>query len=256
MEQILFCKTFIFRTVRLNSSHHSDNSNGIPCHFIARMHSGSAIIRAVSGEELYLRAGDIFYLPMGLQYHSYWMTDETGDRSVSWETYGFTHLPVPNEARYAMQKIFPTEEAVGWLDRLKKDQEVSPASVGYLYLFLSEVLSDMRVSDCDPKAAMFRKAFDYIQKHESFAVPEVARVCGISESGLYALFRDYAHTTPVDIKHRIIVERAVALLTSTNLTIETIAYDLGLCSSAYLRRILKKQTGRTPSQIRKESKLM
>ena len=114
----------------------------------------------------------------------------------------------------------------------------------------------MRVSDCDPKAAMFQKAFDYIQKHESFAVPEVARVCGISESGLYSLFRDYAHTTPVDIKHRILSERAVALLTSTNLTIETIASDLGLCSSAYLRRILKKQTGRTPSQIRKDSKLM
>ena len=114
----------------------------------------------------------------------------------------------------------------------------------------------MSVYDSNPKAVLFRKAFDYIQKHESFAVPELAQVCGISESGLYALFRDYAHTTPVEIKHRILSDRAVALLSTTNLTIEAIASDLGLCSSAYLRRILKKHTGRTPSQIRKESKLM
>ncbi len=256
MEQTLFCKTFIFRTVRLNSFRHTDNSNGIPCHFVARMHSGSAIIRSESGEELHLIAGDIFYLPMGLQYHSYWIPDDAGDRSVSWETYGFTHLPVPNETRYAMQKISPSEEAVVWLDRLGRDQEVSPASVGYLYLFLSEVLRNMRLSDCDPKAALFQKAFDYIKEHESFSVPEVARICGISESGLYALFRSYAHTTPVEIKHRILADQAVALLTTTNLTVEAVASDLGLCSSAYLRRILKKQTGRTPSQIRKGSKLM
>ena len=256
MERTLFCKTFLFRTVRLNSFRHSDNSNGIPCHFVARMHSGSAIIRTLSGEELHLRAGDIFYLPVGLQYHSYWIPDDAGDRSVSWETYGFTHLPIPNETRYAMQKIHPTEEAVRWLDCLEKDQEVSPASVGYLYLFLSETLRNMRVYDCGSKAALFQKAFDYIQEHESFSVPKVARICGISESGLYALFRDYAHTTPIEIKHRILTERAVVLLTTTNLTIETIASDLGLCSSAYLRRILKKQTGRTPSQIRKDSKLM
>jgi AraC-like DNA-binding protein len=256
MEQTLFCKTFSFQTIRLNSFRHTDNSKGIPCHFVARMNNGSGIIRAISGEELHLRAGDIFYLPMGLQYHSYWTTDDTGDRMVAWESYGFTHLPVPNETRYAMQKIYPSGEAVQWLDRLERDQTVSPASVGYLYLFLSEVLPDLRVSECNPKETLLQTAFDYIQHHESFAVPELAQACGISESGLYALFRDRVHTTPIEIKHRLTAEHAVALLTTTDLTVEMIASTLGLCSSAYLRRILKKQTGRTPSQIRKDAKFI
>jgi AraC-like DNA-binding protein len=256
MEQTLFCKTFSFQTIRLNSFRHTDNSKGIPCHFVARMNNGSGIIRAISGEELHLRAGDIFYLPMGLQYHSYWTTDDTGDRMVAWESYGFTHLPVPSETRYAMQKIYPSGEAVQWLDRLERDQTVSPASVGYLYLFLSDVLPGLRVSECNPKEALFQIAFDYIWRHESFSVPELAQACGMSESGLYAFFRNYANTTPIEIKHRLIAERAVALLTTTDQTVETIASSLGLCSSAYLRRILKKQTGCTPSQVRKEAKFM
>ncbi len=256
MEQTLFYNTFLFRTIHLTSFHHTDNSKGIPNHFVARMQRGSGIIRALSGEELHLSAGDVFYLPMGLQYHSYWTVDETEGPAVCWESYGFIHLPVHSEARYVMQKIYPSAEALRWLDRLKQDQRVSPSSVGYLYLFLSEVLPDLRIAETDPKASLLQTAFDYIQQHESFSVPELARTCGISESGLYALFRDYAHTTPIDIKHRLIAERAVVMLTTTDMAVETIASTLGLCSSAYLRRILKKQIGQTPLQIRKEAKFM
>ena len=256
MEQTLFCKTFSFRTIRLNSFRHTDNSKGISCHYVARMKSGSGIIRAISGEELHLREGDIFYLPMGLQYHSYWTADDTGDKTVAWESYSFTHLPVPNETRYAMQKIYPSKEAIQWLDRLQRDQTVSPASVGYLYLFLSEVLPALRVSECNPKEALFQTAFDYIWRHKSFTVPDLAQACGMSESGLYAFFRNYANTTPIEIKHRLIAERAVVMLTTTDQTVEAVASSLGLCSSAYLRRILKKQTAQTPSQIRKEAKFI
>lgn len=256
MEQTLFYNTFSFRTIRLNLFHHTDNSKGITCHFVARMQSGSGIIRTLSGEELHLRAGDIFYLPMGLQYNSYWTVDKTDGNSVSWESYGFSYLPIPKKIRYAMQKISPSDKAIKWLDCLKQDQTVSPASVGYLYLFLSEVLPDLCIAEPDPKAALLQTAVDYIGQHEDFSVPELARACGISESGLYALFREYAHTTPIEIKHQRIAERAVAMLTTTDLTVETIASSLGLCSSAYLRRILKKQMGQTPLQIRKYTKFI
>ena len=256
MKQTLFYNSFSFQTVRLKAFRHTDNSKGITCHFIARMQSGIGIIRTISGEELHLCAGDIFYLPMGLQYHSYWKIDETGDQAVSWESYGFTYLPIPDEIQYAMQKIYPSAEAIQWLDCLEQDQTVSAASVGYLYLFLSKVLPELRHSEFDPKEALFQTALDYIQQHENFSVPTLARACGISESGLYAFFRTYANTTPIEIKHRLIAERAIALLTTTDMTVETIASCLDLCSSAYLRRILKKQVGRTPSQIRKESNII
>lgn len=256
MKQALFYESFLFNTFRLNSFHHTDNSKGILYHFIARIQSGTCIVRAISGEELHLCAGDVFYLPVGLQYHSYWKVDEAGDRTVSWESYGFTHLPIPNEIQYTMQKIYPSSEAILWLDRLGQDRTVSPASVGYLYLFLSKVLPDLGVAESNPKEALLQKVLAYIGRHENFTVPELARECGISESGLYAFLRNYAHTTPVGIKHHLLSKRVVTLLTTTDLTVESIASTLGLCSSAYLRRILKKQTGLTPSQIRKSEKFI
>ena len=254
MKQTLFYNTFSFQTVYLKSFRHTDNSKGISTHFVARMKSGKGIIRAVSGEELHLESGDVFYLPLGLQYHSYWSVDKTKEPSVSWESYGFIHWPVHHEGRYVMQKINPSAEASRWLDLLEQNQTVSLASVGYLYLFLSEILPDLLIAESDPKSALLQTAFDYIQQHKSFTIPGLARACGISESGVYALFRDYADTTPINFKHRLIAERAVYLLTSTDLAVETIASTLGLCSSAYLRKILKKQTGQTPLQIRKGSK--
>ena len=254
MEQALFFDTFSFQTIHLKSFRHTDNSKGISNHFVARMKSGRGIIRAISGDELRLEAGDVFYLPLGLQYHSYWSVDETKEPSVSWESYGFIHWPVHHKGRYVMQKINPSAEASRWLDQLEQNQTVSLASVGYLYLFLSEILPDLIIAESDPKSALLQTAFDYIQQHESFTVPALAHACGISESGIYALFRDYADTTPIDFKHRLIAERAVSMLTSTDMTVETIASTLGICSSAYLRRILKKQTGQTPSKLRKESK--
>ena len=256
MEQTLFYNTFLFRTIRLKSFHHTDNSKGIPNHFIARMLSGSSIIRTVSGEELHLEAGDVFYLPIGLQYHSYWTVDESEDPSVSWESYGFIHLPICKDVRYTMQKIIPSQTAIKWLDCLKENQAVSPSSVGYLYLFLSEVLPDLCIAEPTPKLNMLQTAMEYIKQNESFSVPKLARVCGISESGLDTLFRDYAHTTPIDFKHQLIAERAVVMLTTTDLSVEEIASILGLCSSAFLRRILKKQIGQTPLQIRKEAKFI
>jgi len=256
MERILFYNTFLFRTILMKSFHHTDNAKGIPNHFVARMRRGSGVIRTLTGEELSLRAGDVFYLPMGLQYHSYWSVDEAEDAAVCWESYGFVHLPVHSEVRYAMQKISPSAEAIRWLDLLCKDQTVSPATVGYLYLFLAEVIPSLRVAQADPREALLKTALDHIQQNESFTVPQLARACGISESGLYALFRTYAHTTPIEIKHRLVAKRAVAMLTTTDLSVEAIASTLGLCSSAYLRRILKSQTGQTPSQIRREARLI
>ena len=78
----------------------------------------------------------------------------------------------------------------------------------------------------------------------------------MSESGLYAFMREHGHTTPIGLKNRLLVEKAVELLSSTDLSVEEISARLGFCSSAYFRKIVKEQTGKTPTQLRKDAHLI
>ena len=255
MEQAHFCKSFGFHLLKITYNRHNDNSAGIPSHFIARMKSGKGLIRTLDGEELHLSAGDIFYLPMGLRYHSYWSVDERSGE-VAWESYGFTVIPDRENRRFVMQRLFPSPESVLYLDRLAQDMNVSPSSVGLLYLFLGENLATMKETERNPKDELFRRASEYIRSHHDFRVYELARACNISESGLYAFFRDYAHTSPIQLKRRFAVDKGVELLICTDRTVEDIAAQLGFCSSAYFRKAVKAITGQTPSQIRKNARSM
>ena len=249
MEQISFYNSFNFHIHHLTSDRHTDNTCGIPCHYIARMIRGSARIVSTSGEELLLKVGDVFYLPMGLRYHSYWTVDDGG--SVVWESYGFTTLPNANDVKYVMQKIDAPESDKLLLDSLALDISVSPTSVGLLYLFLGRAFPNMRVHYVDHKAAVWRKAVSYVSTHSDLRVSDLAAYCNMSESGIYAFFKSYG-TTPIEMKNKVLVGRATDLLTTTDLSVEEISARVGFCNPAYFRKQLKRHTGKTPSQIRKD----
>lgn len=251
MNHILFSKSFTFRTLSSKQAHHTDNSRGISCHFIAWMQKGSARFVTLTGEVLSVRQGDIFYLPQGLQYHSYW-TPDPHLCVTEWESYGFTVFPNPNETRYKMQVLPCDEETVSYLQRVKDDHTVSPSSIGWLYLFLGNVLPHMIEENPDPRAQLLTQARQYILQYPDFRVGDLARACGISESGLYAFFRDYAHTTPIAMKNQMKVERAIGLLSSTDLSVEEISDELKFSSPAYFRKVVKEQTGKTPTALRWE----
>ena len=252
MDNLLFYNSFAFRTISFNKPHHTDNSAGIPRHFLARLRRGSSRIVAESGEELLLEAGDIFYLPQGLRYHSYWTPDDAEDPTVEWESYSFDVFPCKSGRTYAMQKVLPTPTAVEYWNRIDPLRGVNTSSIGLLYAFLGEVFPTMVRTESDPQKELFSKAKNYIHQHPQFKVPELARHCGISESGLYAFFRSYANTTPIEVKNSVQVQKSIALLGSTDLPIEDICDLVGFRSVAYFRKILRARTGKTPSEIRHE----
>ena len=91
-----------------------------------------------------------------------------------------------------------------------------------------------------------------MQDMQSFSVPLLARACRVSESGLYAAFRQEEGCTPLSAWQRIQAARAVSLLRTTDLPIEAIAERLGYCSATYFRAVLRRTLGKTPRQIRRE----
>lgn len=251
MNNILFFKSFKFRLISHKRRTHTDNSRGIDSHFLARMKSGSGRIVTLDGVELHLREGDVFYLPLGLSYNSYWTPSEI-DGTVEWESYGFIYFPDNADRRYSMKVLAPSKTALSLLDRLSESMTVSAASVGLLYSFLGEIMPQLEQTCNDPKAALLSRASEYILKDPDFRVPELARHCGMSESGLYAFFKSYANISPIGMKNKLQIEKAVELLGSTDLSVEEISDRLNFCSVAYFRKVFKEITGKTPSAIRKE----
>lgn len=252
MDAMQFYNSFGFRHIILKKYKHTDNTEGIHCHFIGKMLCGSGIIRSVTGEEMHLSAGDIFYLPQGLRYNSYWTPDTSGAKTVEWGSYRFDFLPSKGGKQYKMQKVHPSPQALQYLNQLEPVQDETMFSIGMLLAFLSESLPVMESFHYDANKELLSKAREYIYQNNRFKVSELAKFCGMSESGLYAFFRTYAKTTPIEEKNKALVRKATTLLQSTDLSLESIAGSLQLQSVAYLRKLLKKQIGKTPKQIREE----
>ncbi|MBE6553088.1 MAG: helix-turn-helix transcriptional regulator [Ruminococcaceae bacterium] len=249
MDNTLFYKSFGFWLLSAQKSRHTDNARGIDCHFLARMLRGTARFVTCSGEEMEVAAGDVFYLPLGLCYHSYWTPDRGG---VEWESYAFLYFPDKSGRQYAMQKLDANAALHAHLNALAADMRVSPSSVSHLYAALGEALPRMRETDHDPRRDLYAKARSYIHAHPDLRVSDLARHCGMSESGLYAFFRSYANTTPIAEKNRMLARRAIALLASTDLSVEEISDRVGFQSVAYFRKILRAETGKTPTELRRE----
>jgi AraC family transcriptional regulator of arabinose operon len=251
MDNALFYNSFGFRILSAKKYRHTDNSRGIDRHFLARMQRGTARFVTSAGEEMRVAPGDVFYLPLGLCYHSFWTPE---DGVVEWESYAFQYFPDRSGKRYAMQKLAWSAEMTSHLDALAADLRVSPTSVSHLYAVLGEALPSLRETEQDPKKKLYAKARGYIHAHPHLRVSELARHCGMSESGLYAFFKSYANTTPIAEKNRILAGRAITLLGSTDLPIEQISERVGFQSVAYFRRILREVCGKTPTEIRREQR--
>ena len=254
MDNIFFSKQFGFVTYSFKNNKHTDNSAGIVFHFIGKVIHGSAVFKTLDGKELSLKEGDVLYIPLGLRYHSYWSVDEEG--RLEWQSYRFSVFPQSVSKKYILQKLSPSHDALALLDRIDRDQTVSVGSVGALYDFLDKVMPDMKEDESDPRAALFARAKDYMERSPELKVPDLAKYCSMSESGLYAFFRDYADTTPIRLKNDIWAEKGTELLLLTDLSVEEIASRCGFSSVAYFRKILFERTGKTPRQIRKEQKVL
>lgn len=243
----MFFKSFAFRKFSFSRYHHTDASGGTVCHHIGYVRAGRAEF-VTEGRTYTFTEGDAFYTPPGCRYHSYWH----GSDSIAYDAYAFTYLPMRQAVSYTLQKLDPSPEARALLRRLGESKAVDCGTVGLLYAFLGDVLPRMEtVENRHPKSAVIDRARAYIYAHPRFAMRDLAAHCKISESGLYAAFKEVTGHTPVEEKHRIQVEKAVLLLTTTDLSVEEISFRLGFSSPAYFRRILRDARGVTPREIRR-----
>ncbi len=122
-----------------------------------------------------------------------------------------------------------------------------------MYRFFGEVSKQMHQTKKRYSNPVVEEAIRYITHNPNVRISQVATHCGISESGLYALFKKHTGQTPNECRLRVLCDQAITLLTTTNKSIQEISDTVGFSSTSYFRKILRKHTGKTPLAIRKDS---
>ena len=248
MNDITFFKNFKFNEYCFREMHHTDNSRGVDLHFIGFMKEGRGLLVSEKGR-LELETNDMFYIPKGCKYKSYW----TGDDTVRFDSIGFLYFPSNTPNGYALQKIEYGEELWQMFLPLSEDKTVNSASIGRLYTILGQLESTLVEEVATRAAATVEKAIMLMNKDPMRSMDEYAVECGVSEAQFYLCFKKVLQKTPNRVKQEIICEKAIHYLTTTDLTVEEVCDKTGFSSSSYFRKVFFSVTGKTPSQVRKES---
>lgn len=256
LKDIIFSDNLFFCTIMLNKYHYTDNRHGSPRNYLAYMETGHSKI--VSEDiTLEINEGDVFFIPTGLPYQSYW----TSENEIIFKSYGFNYFPEMQTKNFILQKIDCTDGLKEQIKNIPTHTQTSNSLsgeftdsfiLGYFYSTLAKVLPTLKYDDLNQKKLLLEKAKKYIYNNTDCTVSDIAKHCLLSDSALYELFRKKG-TTPNNQKQEIICEKAAVLLTTTDKSVQEISDMLGFSSTSYFRKILYRHTGKTPREIRKAS---
>ena len=243
---IIFSNSFFFNTYRHSKYRHTDNSLGIDKYFFAYMSRGHARICAAN-KTVNIDEGDVFFLPNGLAYHSYWY----GDPEIEFISLGFLFLPNFEGNRYPAQSFKGSDEAVALMKMIASHKILDATAIGEFYTLVSMLLPAMRSEAKTQKELLVDRAKRFIVLHPGYSVRDIARECAVSESALYAAFSACSDKSINDFKKETILKKALELLISTNLSVEEISQRLKFSSGAYFRKCFKEFFGYSPREMRK-----
>lgn len=103
-----------------------------------------------------------------------------------------------------------------------------------------------------PADEKMKRMMVYINTHfaEHITAPMIAAAAYCSERECYRTFQSCLHTTPTDYLRNVRLQSACKLLIETDTPVTDIAQACGLGSSSYFGRLLRQQTGLSPSAYR------
>ena len=251
MNDTIFYKNFRFREFSFRETQHRDNSRGVNLHFVGLMKKGRGLIVS-RGQRLEIGEGEMFYIPKGCPYHSYWIAEP----EVCFDSIGFLYFPTEAVGGYALQKLPDSQRLRELFAPLSYHKTVNASSIGQLYLLLGEMEKILISAPVKKDVAVAERYLGELARNPHRSIGEYARLCDVSESALYGYTKSAFGKTPNRLRQEALCHKAFELLTATDYSVEQICDRLGFSSAAYFRSVYVSVYGKTPSATRKESKRM
>ena len=162
-------------------------------------------------------------------------------------------MPVDDEQNLILQKLPNSIEINEKIKSIPTGRAVTAKMLSLFYDMLSDIIPSMEYMPKDKEMRVLYEAKKYIEENSGCSIPQAAEACFVSESYLYYTFKKNLKITPNDYRQKVLCEKVVSLLKTTDKKIDEIADCLDFSSASYLRKVLKKHIGKTPREIRKIS---
>ena len=234
-----------------------------PCHNFAFMLEGWAEIETEE-QVLILKKGEVLFIPQGTTYTSRWKAEPKAvfhsvhfNFSVPFDPFLQKKLPVqilkPNDFKKTHAILLDLEK-----NQYAKDEN-SFLCLAAFYRLCGELLPLVHLDETKQTENPVYNAIVYLENHftEPCAVSKLAELCFLSPSRFYYLFKLYTGISPIVYKNRTTIRHAAqTLLLEKDKSIETVSDEYGFADPIYFRRLFKKFTKKTPSQYRREGRLI
>lgn len=160
-----------------------------------------------------------------------------------------------NKYDYLPQIIKPTKKMIKLLKEIpvgnnNKHIEINCKYLANVYTFLT-MSTELLIKNSVKQIIIIEKALDYMQNNLGCTVDSVVKECNISRCYLFKIFKEKLGTTPIKMKQKFQAERGEKLLSTTNLSIEEIANEVGLESVAHFRNVFYSRFSTSPGKYRK-----
>lgn len=198
-------------------------------------------------QTVFVREGDIFFIPNGCRYHSFWY----GETTVEFISLGFGFMPNFEGRYYPTQVIKASREAIELINEIGKDSSPNCVTVGKFYTLAGMLMQNMSFAYKNPKTELIDKVKALIAEDPTLSVKDIARRCAVSESSLYSTFMKYSNKSIHEIKTDVIMQLGKAMLISSDRTVEQISDILNFSSAAYFRKCFREHYGCSPREMRK-----
>ncbi|HZG86880.1 response regulator [Paenibacillus sp.] len=127
---------------------------------------------------------------------------------------------------------------------------------GIVYRYIRSVVEALQSRK--PMKRKVQQALDYIAERyneSGMSLAGAANALFVSSAYLSSLFKQELGVNFLDYVHQFRIEKAKALLQSTDLKIQAVAREVGYFDEAHFTKTFKKWTGMLPSQYKKETQL-